>query len=185
MKKNSLLLIAVLLLSAFTIHKGKYATNTGKISFYSSAPLENIEAVNSKVSSILDSDNGDIVFSMAIKDFIFPKSLMQEHFNENYMESDKYPKSTFKGKIVNLADVKFEQDGKYNATIDGDLSIHNVTKKIRVSGIIEVKEGKIFAHAKFPVKVKDYNIEIPKIVFQNIAETVDVTVDMIYEPYNK
>ncbi len=180
-----LLLITAFGFLSFSIQKGKYFTSSGKASFYSSAPIENIEALNSKVTSLLDTDNGDIVFSMLIKDFVFEKSLMQEHFNENYMESEKYPKATFKGKIVNLADVKFEQDGKYNATIQGDLTIHNVTKTVKVNGTLEVKEGKIFAKAKFPVRVKDHNIDIPKLVFQNIAEVVEVTVDMVYQPYAK
>jgi hypothetical protein len=186
MKKNSILfLLLSFTLFGFSIQKGKYITNTGKASFYSSAPIENIEALNSKVTSILDTDNGDIVFSMLIKDFVFEKSLMQEHFNENYMDSDKYPKSTFKGKITNLAEIKFEQNGKYNATIEGELFIHNVTKTVKITGTMEVKEGKIFAKAKFPVRVKEYNVDIPKLVFQNIAEVVEVTVEMVYQPYNK
>ena len=122
---------------------------------------------------------------MVITDFTFPKSLMQTHFNENYMESDKYPKSTFKGKISNSSEVKFEVNGKYNAIIEGELTIHNVTKTIKVNGTIEVKDGKIFAKATFPVKLVDYKIEIPKIVFQKIAETVQVTVDLSYDPYTK
>lgn len=142
------------LLTGFTIQKGKYSTNSGKISFYSSAPLENIEALNSKVTSILDTENGNIVFSMAIKDFVFEKSLMQEHFNENYMESEKFPKSTFKGKITNLSEVNFDQNGKYPATIEGELLIHGVTKQVKVTGFIEVKDGKIMANAKFPIRVK-------------------------------
>src|SRR4051812_12446337 len=123
MKKSNFIIVLLLSLSffGFSIQKGKYFTNSGKASFYSSAPLENIEALNSKVSSILDTDNGDIVFSMLIKDFVFEKSLMQEHFNENYLESEKYPKSTFKGRIVDLADVKFDQEGKYNVMIQGDM----------------------------------------------------------------
>jgi hypothetical protein len=186
MKTNiAILIIVSISFFGFFIQKGKYFTSNGKITFYSSAPIENIEALNSKVTSLLDTDNGDIVFSMLIKDFVFEKSLMQEHFNENYMESDKYPKATFKGRIANLADVKFEENGKYNATIQGDLTIHNVTKKISVNGTIETKEGKIFAKAKFPIRVKDYNIDIPKLVFQNIAEVVEVTVDMVYQPYTK
>jgi polyisoprenoid-binding protein YceI len=180
-----LLLLLPLLFSGFSIQKGKYMTNTGKISFYSSAPIENIEARNNKVTSILDTDNGSIVFSLNIKDFTFEKSLMQEHFNENYMESDKYPKSTFNGKITNLAEVNFNQDGKYNATIEGALTIHNVTKQVKATGTMEVKGGKIMANAKFPVRLADYSIEIPTIVFKNIAEVVDVTVDMAYTPYNK
>jgi polyisoprenoid-binding protein YceI len=185
--KNSVLFLLVLSFFLFGsyIQKGKYYTNTGKISFYSSTPVEDIDAVNNKVTSFINTDDGSIVFSMDIKDFTFKKSLMQTHFNENYMESDKYPKSLFKGKITNLAAVKFDANGTYNATVEGELTIHNVTKNVKVTGTIEVKDKKIYAKAKFPVKVADYNIEIPKIVFQKIAETVEVTVDIAYDPYNK
>lgn len=185
MKQTLGIVTLLFFLTGFSVQKGKFIASNGKVSFYSSAPLENIEALNSKVSSILDTDNGEIVFSMYIKDFVFDKSLMQEHFNENYMESEKYPKSTFKGKIVNLSDVNFSQEGLYNALIEGDLLIHNVTRHIKVNGTIDVKAGKIQAKAKFPVKVNDYKVDIPKLVFQNIAETVDVTVDITYQPYAK
>ena len=180
----SLLLTSSIFLLGSFIQKG-YFTNTGKVSFFSTTPVEDIDAVNNKVTSFLDTDNNTLVFSMAIKDFIFPKSLMQEHFNENYMDSDKYPKSTFKGKISNPSAVNFAVDGLYNASIEGDLTIHNVTKTIKATGTFEVKAGKILAKAKFPVKLADYNVEIPSIVFQKIAETVQVTVDLSYDPYTK
>lgn len=181
----SLLLTSCIFLLGSSIQKGKYFTNTGKVSFFSTTPIEDIDALNSKVTSFIDTDNNTIVFSMAIKDFIFPKSLMQEHFNENYMESEKFPKSTFKGKISNASEVNFAADGKYNAIIDGELTIHNVTKAVKATGSIEVKGGKILANAKFPIKLEDYKIEIPKVVFQKIAETVQVTVDLTYDPYTK
>lgn len=186
MKKNLLLLlISSFFLFGFSIQKGKFIANTGKVSFFSSTPIEDIDAVNNKVTSILDTDKGEIVFSMTITDFVFKKSLMQTHFNENYMESEKYPKSTFKGKITNLADVKFEVSGIYNAAIEGDITIHNVTQPIKVKATIEVKDGKIFAKSKFSVKTADYKVDIPKLVFQKIAETIDVTVDLSYTPYTK
>ncbi len=185
--KNRILILFVLsfVLFGFSIQKGKYHTSTGKISFFSTTPVEDIDAVNNKVTSFINTDDGGIVFSMSITDFVFKKSLMQTHFNENYMESEKYPKSLFKGKITNLPAVKFETNGTYNATIEGELTIHNVTKPVKVTGTIEVKDKKIIAKAKFPVKLADYNIEIPKVVFQKIAETIEVTVDMAYDPYNK
>ncbi len=185
MKKSSVGIALFILFTAFTIQKGKYITNHGKVSFFSSTLLENIEGVNSKVSSILDTETGGIVFSMHIKDFVFDKSLMQEHFNENYMESEKYPKSIFKGTIVNLSEIQFDKNGTYSASIEGDLTIHNVTRAVKTTGTLEVKEGIILAKAKFPVQLKDYQITIPTVVFQKIAESVDVTVNIAYEPYNK
>jgi polyisoprenoid-binding protein YceI len=107
---------------------------------------------------------------------------MEEHFNENYMESAKFPKATFKGQIANLKDINFTKDGVYNATIEGDLTIHGVTKHITQKGTVEVAKGKIIAKAKFGVKPEDYNIIIPALVKEKIANPLDVSVDITYDP---
>ena len=105
---------------------------------------------------------------------------MQEHFNENYMESDKLPKSSFKGKITNPGKIDFKKDGIYPAEVDGDLTIHGVTKTISSTGTIEIKAGIITAKAKFTVSPKDYNIKIPALVEKSIATSIDVSVDIEY-----
>src|SRR4030042_5500221 len=102
---------------------------------------------------------------------------MQEHFNENYMESDKFPKSSFKGKINNPAKIDFTKDGIYPAEVTGDLTIHGVTKTVTATGTIEIKAAIITAKTEFTVSPKDYNIEIPALVENNIAKSIDVTVD--------
>jgi hypothetical protein len=173
--------IAFVIGLAFAPAGSVLTTRTGHISFYSSAKLEDIEAQNYQVSSSLNTSTGDMAYVVLIKSFQFKKALMQEHFNENYMESDKYPKSTFKGKITDLSKVNFDKDGTYNVKVQGDLFIHGVTKNITSDGTITVNGGEIAAKAKFPVRVKDYNITIPSVVSEKIAEVVDVTVDVTYK----
>ena len=109
----------------------KYMTKNGKITFNSDAPMEKIEGKNNQVKVIIDATTGDLAFQVLITSFEFKQALMQEHFNENYMESPKYPNSLFKGKITNAKDVNFTKNGKYNAVVEGDLTIHGVTKKVK------------------------------------------------------
>jgi YceI-like domain len=156
-------------------------TKNGQISFFSKTPLENIDAVNNEASSILNTQTGDLVYAVLIKGFHFERALMEDHFNENYMESSKIPKSTFKGKISNLATVDFKKDGTYAVTADGDLTIHGVTKKLSIRGTIVVKSGKIQVLSKFTIKAKDYNIKIPAVVANKIAETIVISIDCKYE----
>jgi polyisoprenoid-binding protein YceI len=175
--KNALSLTFLLcLLNAYA--QDKYFTKTGKISFFSSTPIENIEAHNNRVTSIIETSTGNIEFSVLIRSFKFEKALMEEHFNENYMESDKYPKSVFKGKITNIKDINFQKDGAYEAKIEGDLTIHGVTQKIMQTAKIEVKGGKISANCNFKVKLADYNIKVPSAVGNKIAEEIDVKVQI-------
>jgi polyisoprenoid-binding protein YceI len=119
---------------------------------------------------------------MLIKGFEFKRALMQEHFNENYLESDKIPKAGFKGKITNLASVDFTKDGIYPVEVSGDLTIHGVTKKITAKGTIEIKGKVVTVKSKFEVVPKDYNIQIPSLVENKIAKEVDVNIDTSYNP---
>lgn len=162
----------------------KYSTKNGKISFFSQTPVEKIEAHDNQVNSALDITNGDFVFKVLIKGFEFERALMQEHFNENYLESDKYPNSIFRGKITNIKDINFTKDGKYNAIVEGDLTIHNVTKKVSVKGTVEVKAGDILADAKFNVLLKDYDIKIPNTVIKSISQSQEVTVSVVLKKLN-
>lgn len=159
----------------------KYIAKTGHIWFYSYTPMEVIEAHNRQVVSILDATNGDILINLLNKSFEFKVTLMQEHFNENYMETTKYPKSMFKGKITNLDKIDFKKDGTYTAEVSGDLTIHGVTKNVTTTGTIEVVGGVITAKTKFNVVPKDYGIQIPQLVENKIAKQMDITVDI---PYN-
>lgn len=166
----------------FALNAQKYMTKNGFISFYSKTPMEEIKGENNQVASVLDVSTGDIVFQALIKSFHFERALMEEHFNENYMESDKIPKSAFKGKITNLSSVDFTKPGTYDVTVDGDLTIHDVTNKVSVKGTIEVASGGINANSKFNVVPQDYKITIPGVVRDKIDKTLEVTVSMKYTP---
>lgn len=175
------LFIAILLLSTSAMAQ-KYITKTGTIHFYSSTPMEDIEAHNKQVNSALDTETGDFVFKVLIKSFKFEKSLMQEHFNENYMDSDKFPKATFQGKITNLSDLNFNKEGTYEANIEGKLSIHGQNQSVSEKGTFTVEKKSIKGYAKFNIKIDDYGIEIPLTVINNIAESIEVTVDVDLKP---
>lgn len=183
--KKFLLIFAALMTMAGTVEAQKYFTRNGKITFSSEAPMEKIEAVNSSSTSVIDTENGKMEFAVLIKGFQFEKALMQEHFNENYMESGKYPKAIFKGEITNLADVNFSKAGTYSAQITGELTIHGVTQKKEVEASFEVKDGAMVGTSKFEIEVADHKIEIPSVVKDNIAKVVEVTAVMNYEPFNK
>jgi len=175
-----IILSALIISSTVTIgFAQKYMTRTGKVTFFSSTPLENIEAFNNETSGVLDGQTGDVLFIVPIKSFKFEKVLMQEHFNENYMESDKYPKAELKGKITNLSDVNFTKDGNYNVKIAGKLTIHGVAKDVNIPGTVTVKGNSVTAASKFMVKPSDYNIRIPSMVAGKIASQIEVTVNSI------
>lgn len=161
----------------------KFMTRTGHISFFSKAPLENIEAHNNQASGVFDRENGQLAFSVLMKGFTFEKALMQEHFNENYVESDKFPKATFKGEIKDFEQVNWKNGSAAKVKVEGDLTIHGVSKKIAVDGEISLQDGNLLARSTFPVRLSDYDIKIPKAVVNNIAEVVDVTVEFNMEPY--
>ncbi|RYF81505.1 MAG: YceI family protein, partial [Chitinophagaceae bacterium] len=157
-------------------------TKTGKIDFYSKAALEDIEAQNKTVTAVLDSKTGATQFEVQMKGFEFEKKLMQEHFNENYVESDKYPKATFKGAVSNNAAVNYKKDGNYNVTVKGKLTIHGVTKDVEAPGTIKVAGGKIDASSTFNIQLSDYNISIPSVVKDKISNSIKISVDTKLEP---
>lgn len=159
-----------------------YSTKTGQISFFSETPIRNIEAVNNEVVSMINLTTGEIGFVVPVKSFRFEKSLMEEHFNENYMETAEFPKSSFQGKITNLSAIDFKKDGTYAASVEGKLSMHGVTKSISTAGQIIMEKGKILIVASFFVKLEDYNVKRPTIVAAEIAERVEVKINCRYEP---
>jgi len=160
----------------------KFNVEKSMITFFSDAAIEDISAKNEKTNSIFNSETGEIAFSIPIKEFKFEKSLMQEHFNEKYMDSEKYPKSTFQGKLTGF-DAK--KTGSQDCRAQGKLFIHGITKDIDVPGTLEMTGGKVLMKSKFIVKLQDYEIAIPKLLWQNIAEQVEVSIDFIFKPYEK
>jgi polyisoprenoid-binding protein YceI len=173
--------IMMVLVASLSLSAQKYITKTGFIRFYSDAPLEKIEAINRQVNAALDITTGDMVFKVLMKSFHFEKALMQEHFNDSFVESDKYPNAEFRGKVTNLKDVAFGKDGTYNATIEGKLTIHNVTRDVKQTGTFQVANGKILGKAKFNLLLSDYHVSIPTAVARNISNSVEVTVDIVLD----
>jgi polyisoprenoid-binding protein YceI len=180
MKRLFLLFFLVNIL--FTVNAQKYMTKNGYIGFLSHTPMEDIKGDNNQVASVLDISTGDLVFQVLVKSFHFDRALMEEHFNENYMESEKFPKSSFKGKFTNLTSVNFSKAGTYDVTVEGDLTIHDVSNKISAKGTIEVVTGGINATSKFNIIPEDYKINIPGVVREKINKNLEVTVNMKYSP---
>ncbi|NJN41324.1 MAG: YceI family protein [Flammeovirgaceae bacterium] len=169
----------ILLTIANIVLAQKYTTESSEVSFFSKATMEDIKAANTKAKSIFVKDSGEVAFSIPIKDFEFDKNLMKEHFNEKYMETDKYPNSTFQGKITGYnSEITDEQQAK----AIGKLSIHGITKEVAIDGIIQFNEGKISMNSKFTIKLEDYKIKIPQLLWQNIAEEIEVSIEFIYKP---
>ena len=180
MKRLIFLLILSCLL--FTANAQKYMTKNGFIGFFSHTSMEDVKADNNQVNSILDISTGDLVFQVLIKSFHFERALMEEHFNENYMESEKFPTATLKGKIINLASVDFSKSGTYDVTVEGYLTRRDVTNKISTKGTLEVVSGGINANSKFKIVPEDYKIQIPGVVRDKINKDLEVTVSMKYIP---
>jgi hypothetical protein len=162
---------------------GVYICKNANITLFSKAPIEDIEAKSAKGTSVYNAATGDLAFSLLMTSFVFPKSLMQEHFNENYMESDKYPQATFKGKIAEHVDAT--KDGTYPVNATGVLTVHGVAQNRTIPGSISVKGGVVTMTSEFMVKCADHKITIPTIVFHNIAESIKITVSATYEAYKK
>ncbi len=181
------LLITALFVTVITINadaqlfKNKPTAST--VSFFSKSPLEDIDATNKNVVVVLKTTTNDIQFGVPIIGFKFPKPLMEEHFNENYVESTKYPTCTFKGKVNETID--YTKDGEHKVTAKGTLDLHGVQKEIEVPGTLIIKGNEIQLNANFKIKVADYNIKVPSLYVQNIAEVVDVKVNATLEPFTK
>ena len=183
MKRIQFMVSGVLLILSVTVQaQGKFYTKSGKISFFSSTPLEDIAATNKTVVSLLDTKTGDLQFAALMKGFEFKKALMQEDFNADYAESSKFPKAEFRGQITNNSDVNYTTNGSYTANVKGKLSLHGVTKDIETTGTVTVKDGKLTLSSSFNVLVADYNITIEKLYRDKIAKSIKVTVNCALSP---
>lgn len=176
---RSLLLTVCLIAPVTAAEAQKFVLTESQVSFYSHAPIEDITAVNKKTSALFNSATSEIVFSVPIKEFDFAKSLMKEHFNEKYMESEKFPRATFQGKLEGFEPNKM---GTQTVKAVGKLTIHGVVREISESGTVEVKGENLLMKSKFKVKLEDYQIVRPQILWQNIAEEVEVTLDFVFKP---
>lgn len=179
MGKKILLLALCITALVYSSVAQKYITEKTFVSFFSDAAIEDISAENTKTAGAFNAANSEIAFSVPIKDYEFEKSLMKEHFNEKYMETEKYPKSTFEGKISGFDP---NASGVQKVVSQGKLTIHGQTREVEIPGTIEKQGENLVMKSKFIVKLEDYKITIPKLLWQNIAEQVEVTVDFTFKP---
>lgn len=182
LRKTLLLLIASFVAISVSFAQDKFYTKTGKINFYSKAALEEIDGKNKTVTAVLDSKTGAIQFAVQMKGFEFEKQLMEQHFNENYVESDTYPRSEFKGAIVNNADINYSKDGTYTTKVKGKLTIHGVTQDVESTAVLKINGGVINASSTFNVLLSDYKISIPSIVKDKVSNSIKIIVDCNLEP---
>ncbi len=179
MKKVTILL--VLLFTCFALQAQKiFATKTGQIKFNASSPLEKIEAVNNQVDSKMVDKTGQIVFSVLIKSFRFENQLMEDHFNENYLESSKIPKADFKGFISNITTVDFSKEGRYQIELNGTLTIHGVSQKVSTTGTLTIVGSKPTITGIFKIKIKDYGIT-GLYIGDKIASEAEINVKCEYQ----
>jgi len=179
--KRIFISLAMLLLSHLAFSQ-VYLTRNGTIRFFSEAPLENIEAVNRQVMSALNTETGEFVFRLPMRSFAFDKALMQEHFNDNFVESHTYPNASFQGFIMDLEKIDFGSTGEFDVLVEGELTIKDITKKLRQPGTLTIMEGKVAGSAVFIIRPEEYNIRIPGRYARNIASDIEVYVDVVLRP---
>ena len=172
------LVFITLLFIGFQSKAQLFMTTTGEVSFFSKTPMEDIDALNKSVSSIINASTNEVAVQMRITNFVFPNKLMQEHFNENYLESEKFPSATFKGKIKESVDLTVP--GTYPISASGSATIHGVTRPIELKGNIVSSGTTLTLTCQFDVKLVDYKVDIPKIVFAKIAEVIKVSAKINY-----
>lgn len=176
MNLRCLLFLCTALLGTLPVNGQElYFARDGYVSFFSDAPLEDIKAVNQQVNTIFNHDNGEVVVKVLIRSFEFDKALMQEHFNENYMESSTYPKSIFKGKINNYKPFDLSKNKTYTVKVTGSLTIKGITQEIQETGEVQVKDGKLLLQTELIINLDDYKIKIPGSVVNNISKNIKIT----------
>lgn len=173
-------IISLMLFTTNISYSQIWVAKNAYVRFFSKTPIEDIEGITKTGSSALNAKTGKIIFKVSMTSFKFEKALMQEHFNENYMESDKFPTGDFDGQILDLPDLS--KNGEYSVKIKGSFTIHGVKKEREIPATLVVSDGKMSGKASFKVKCVDHNIEIPKLVVKNIAEDLDVTIQVEYAP---
>ena len=183
LKKISLALLCLIGITANA--QTKFFTKKGKITFdaTTSTSPEQIRGRNQNVISVIDMSTGAMEFMLSMTAFEFEKALMGEHFNENYVESEKYPKANFKGNITNFKSINMAKDGVQNVTVSGNLTMHGVTKEVQATGTVTIQKNAIVAaKSEFKATLSDYKIEIPGLVADKVAKDAKITVDLTLDP---
>jgi len=183
MKKEIFINLLLIFISMTLFSQNKYSAKETTIMFFSKTTVENIFATNKAAAAIIDFDSKNFAFVVPIKSFAFASELMKEHFNENYMESVKYPNSSFKGKIEGVYDIT--KNGEYKVNAVGNLEMHGVKQARTIPATINVKDGVISIKSNFKVKLVDHKITVPSVVNQKIAEEIDVSVAGVLQKYVK
>ncbi len=184
MKKTAIILFFSLIqLAGFS--QSTFFTRSGHIYFISHTDVIDIDADNHQVASFLNIETGKIQFAVLIKSFKFSLATAKEHFNESYMESDRFPKAEFKGEIVNADSLNLKKEGTCNVIVKGDITIRGISKNIKVPGELTIENGKINAVSEFELSISDFNISVPKIVENRVAKIVQLRVNMNYTLYKK
>ncbi|HMV23749.1 MAG TPA: YceI family protein [Saprospiraceae bacterium] len=185
--KNVLLFILLITGITGMNAQDKYFTKDASVSFDATvnASLETIAAKSTTGSSVIEVSTGKIEFAVLARSLKFEKLMMEQHFNENYIESNKYPKAAFKGKIDNIKDINFQKNGTYKANVSGDLTMHGVTKAIKTTATITVNNGQVNATSQFSVALKDYKIKIPAMVGEKVSKNAKIMVEAHYQKLDK
>ncbi len=180
--KKTFLFLLFSLINYIYVNAQIFSSKTGIVSFYSATPIEDIKAKSKNVVVAINIQNKQVVFIIYNTAFEFENKMMQEHFNEKYMESEKFPRSTFNGKINDELDLS--KNGTYTISVNGKLTIHGVEKERNIAGTIDVKDGKLQISSALKIKIADHNISIPSLVKSNISEFIDVKIDATLLPKN-
>lgn len=187
MKTLVAFILTLLSLSAFAQddkYANTYVCQKGKIHFFSATPMEDIEATSNTAVCVINTQTKKVYAKVQQASFNFKDKLMQEHYNENYMESDKFPAAVLDMAIVE--DIDFTKDGTYDITLKGTLEMHGVKNEREIKGKITIKGGApTQATAIFDVLLANHNIKVPKAVTVNIAESIRTDVEFFLEKYKK
>jgi hypothetical protein len=166
-----------------TVHAASLIAKNGYVRFFSVTKMENIEGVSQTAVSSLDLETGKLAIKARNTTFIFPDKLMQEHFNENYMESDKFPVSAFQGDVTRIDKTALDAGKSIPVTVTGDLEVHGVKKHYVTSGILQkAADGSVSGETKFQVRIADHDIKVPSIVMAKIADSMEITARFTWRP---
>jgi len=167
------MVVVYFILSLFSIEQeNRYIIQNSKIEFYSYAPLEDIQAVNTESVGAIDIESGEFIIKIPVNSFEFPNKLMQKHFNDSYLETDIYPECIFRGKLN-------------ENSASGEITLHGVTKKIEIPISKTINEENIIISTDFKILLKDHKIKIPRLLFQNIAEEIEIKVSSEFIKYKQ
>ncbi len=174
-------LLAINRLFAESFIEPVYTSQKNEVRFYSQAPLEDIEATSTKLRGAMTLESGKLLFVIPLNSFVFEKQLMQKHFNEQYLETDKYPEARFDGYFK---ESPIELEGSHEVPFEGLMTLHGVSRQITGKAVLEREGNIIRGKSIIEIKLEDYKIKIPRMVIKNIAEVVEVTIniDFISEP---